>query len=346
MAICNANTNFPILLVKTIYLIKTSLTLNSFLAKTIDLISLPFTFFAVVWLKFVRLYIFPVGKRSEKVMMKIGLFPLLDQYYEPLINPKKHLTKPLSEKRSLPGLNLNVAEQLSFLDKFDYNEELLSFPLHEQDKDTPHFHYHNEWYTLGDAEYLYNMIRYTKPKRIIEVGSGVSTLLVIEAIKKNKSENSNYTCQHICIEPYERPWLSTLDVELIRKKVETVDIEFFQQLEANDLLFIDSSHIIRPQGDVLFEYLEVLPTLQSGVYIHVHDVFTPRDYDEDWILKHHLLWNEQYLLEAFLSFNNEFKIIGALNFLSVHHKKKLGEKCPVFATEEGISPRAFWMQRL
>ena len=78
MAICNANTNFPILLVKTIYLIKTSLTLNSFLAKTIDLISLPFTFCAVVWLKFVRLYIFPVGKRSEKVMMKIGLFPLLD----------------------------------------------------------------------------------------------------------------------------------------------------------------------------------------------------------------------------------------------------------------------------
>ena len=278
-------------------------------------------------------------------MMRLGLFPYLDQYYEPLINPKKHLTKPLSQDRNLPGLNLNVEEQLEFLENFDFNEELLSLPLYEIDKNTPHFFYHNEWYSLGDAEYLYNMIRYLKPNRIIEVGSGVSTLLAREAIEKNKFEDSDYTCHHICIEPYERSWLTDLDVKLIRKKVENIKLDFFQQLEANDILFIDSSHIIRPQGDVLFEYLEILPRLQSGVYIHVHDIFTPRDYDEGWIIKHHLLWNEQYLLEAFLSFNNEFKIIGALNFLSVHHREKLGKKCPLFATEKGISPRAFWMQR-
>ena len=319
--------------------------MNSFLAKTIDLIGLPFTFCAALWLKFVRLYIFPVGKLSEKIMMKIGVFPLLDQYYEPLINPKKHLTKPLSEDRVLPGLNLNVAEQLAFLENFDFNEELLTLPLHEVDKDIPHFFYHNEWYSLGDAEYLYNMIRHLKPKRIIEVGSGVSTLLAREAIEKNKIENSDYTCQHICIEPYGRPWLTSIDVELIREKVENIELNFFQQLEAGDILFIDSSHIIRPQGDVLFEYLEVLPTLRSGVYIHVHDVFTPRDYDEGWILKHHLLWNEQYLLEAFLSFNDQFRVIGALNFLSNHHRESFGAKCPIFASEEGLTPRAFWMQR-
>lgn len=319
--------------------------MNSFLTKTIDLIGLPITFCATIWLKFIRLYILPVGERSEKIMMRLGLFPLLDQYYEPLINPKKHLTRPLSEDRVLPGLNLNVAEQLAFLENFDFNEELLALPLHEVDKDTPHFFYHNEWYSLGDAEYLYNMIRHLKPQRIIEVGSGVSTLLAREAIEKNKIENANYSCQHICIEPYERPWLTSLEVELVREKVETIQLDFFNQLEAGDILFIDSSHIIRPQGDVLFEYLEVLPRLQSGVYIHVHDVFTPRDYDEGWIIKHHLLWNEQYLLEAFLSFNDQFRIIGALNFLSNHHRESLGVKCPIFASEEGLSPRAFWMQR-
>jgi len=75
-------------------------------------------------------------------------------------------------------------------------------------------------------------------------------------------------------------------------------------------LFIDSSHIIRPQGDVLFEYLEILPILNAGVFVHIHDIFTPKDYLSEWILDGKVFWNEQYLLEAFLSFNTCFKIMG------------------------------------
>ena len=111
------------------------------------------------------------------------------------------------------------------------------------------------------------MVRHFKPQCIIEIGSGSSTLMVRNAIARNKSDNPQYRCRHMCIEPYEQPWLEKTEVELIRDKVENVDKSFFQQLGPNDILFIDSSHIIRPQGDVLFEYLELLPTLASGVLV-------------------------------------------------------------------------------
>jgi hypothetical protein len=133
------------------------------------------------------------------------------------------------------------------------------------------------------------------------------------AIRKNNLDVENYSCKHICIEPYEMPWLKDIGVELIREKVENIELDFFQQLEENDILFIDSSHIIRAQGDVLYEFLEILPSLKIGVFIHIHDIFKPRDYPNHWLLDKHLLWNEQYLLEAFLSNNSDFKIIGSLN---------------------------------
>ena len=137
------------------------------------------------------------------------------------------------------------------------------------------FYHNNGSYSYGDAEYLYNIVRYFKPSKFIEIGSGNSTLMVRNAVKANQFENKNYTCNHTCIEPYEQPWLEQLDVKLIREKVEHLDYSIFKNLEKNDILFIDSSHIIRPEGDVLFEYLELLPLLKPGVIVHIHDIFTP-----------------------------------------------------------------------
>ena len=157
--------------------------------------------------------------------------------------------------------------------------------------------------------------------------------------------SSSYSSHHICIEPYEMPWLEQLGIEILRKKIEDIDVSFFNQLLSNDILFIDSSHIIRPQGDVLFEFLEVLPTLNSGVLVHVHDIFSPKDYLNEWIFNH-VLWNEQYLLEAFLTNNSQFKILGALNFLKHNYWSELSEKCPVLANEPNLEPGSFWMQKI
>ncbi len=272
--------------------------------------------------------------------MRVGIFPVRDHYYEPLFNPR-HLSKSLREDRPLPAIDFNVAEQLSLLGKFDFNEELKKFPLDKTEN--LEFYYHNPSIGTGDAEYLYNMIRFYKPKRIIEIGSGHSTLMALNAVKQNKQDDDKYSCEHICIEPYEMSWLETLGITIVREKVENVDKKLFSNLEAGDILFIDSSHMIRPQGDVLFEYLEILPILKSKVLIHVHDIFTPKDYLDEWVIRDMKLWNEQYLLEAFLSFNKEYRIIGALNYLKHHHFNEISARCPILANETHEEPCSFWL---
>jgi hypothetical protein len=282
---------------------------------------------------------------TEKIFMSVGVLPIRDQYYQPLINPRKYLQKPLGEPRVLPGIQWNIAEQLDLLKKFHYQDELAAIPLEQKAAQPLAFYYNNPSLCAADAEFLYNIIRHFKPRRIIEVGCGYSTRLAVQAEKKNQAKNSAHNCAHTCIEPYEMPWLEQLDVKVLRSKVEDLPLSTFSSLQAGDILFIDSSHIIRPQGDVLFEFLEILPTLNPGVLVHVHDVFSPRDYLKEWIVDQHCQWNEQYLLEAFLSFNSQFRIIGAVNLLKKDNREALEEKCPITAARPADEPGSFWMIR-
>ncbi|WP_130607633.1 class I SAM-dependent methyltransferase [Fluviispira sanaruensis] len=126
------------------------------------------------------------------------------------------------------------------------------------------------------------------------------------------------------------PWLEKTGAVIIRRPVEEIDKSFFAQLERGDILFIDSSHVIRPQGDVLYEYLELLPSLKVGVIVHIHDIFSPKDYMDLWVKEEVRLWNEQYLLEAFLTSNSHWKIIGALNYLYHNHFEQFKNSCPFF----------------
>ena len=282
---------------------------------------------------------------SKKILFAVGVYPIVDHYYEPMFNPK-YLRKSLRENRSLPGIDLNIQEQLRILDAFNYNDELLKIPVIKGDDPLEFCHNNVGIFPPADAEYLYNIIRHFKPQKIIEIGSGQSTLMALNAIKKNKIENENYSCEHVCIEPYEIEWLEQLNVKVIREIVEKTDINVFGTLANNDILFIDSSHIIRPQGDVLFEYLELLPTIKPGVLVHIHDIFTPEDYPDDWV-KNANFWNEQYLLEAFLTLNNDFRVIGAMNFLMHNYYGQISAKCPVtkMLTEKGeiVGAGSFWM---
>ncbi|HVW97747.1 MAG TPA: class I SAM-dependent methyltransferase [Mucilaginibacter sp.] len=306
--------------------------------RPIIFLGFPFTFLAALWFKLIRKV--GIGYMDEKIFMSVGVLPIIDHYYEPLIDPRKHLVKSLREDRNLPGIDLNAKEQLELLAKFNYNHELVKFPVEKAAEGK--YYYNNGFYEAADAEYYYSMIRFFKPKQIIEIGSGYSTLMAQNAFAQNKADDISYNCKYYSIEPYEQPWLEKLDVGVIRKRVETIDTAFFEQLEANDILFIDSTHMIRPQGDVLFEYLEILPVLKPGVIIQIHDIHLPKDYLSDWIYEHRF-WNEQYLLEAFLTYNSKFKIIGALNYLTHHHYDEFAAKNPVFRTQPGREPGAFWM---
>ena len=312
-----------------------------YISPLIDFILSPLTVLAAIWLKYVRKIGVKKMPLSRKIFNKVGVFPIREHYYEPLFN-FIDIKRSLREDRNLPGLNLNVSEQLDLIGKFNYNFELLKFSTHQQTK--LEFYYNNPSFASGDAEYLYNIIRHFKPRRMIEIGSGFSTLMAINAICMNKIESHNYTCEQICIEPYEMNWLEDVDVKLERKLVENVDKSLFFSLSKNDILFIDSSHIIRPQGDVLFEYLEILPILNSGVIVHIHDIFTPKDYLNELVLDEMRFWNEQYLLEAFLSNNSEFRIIGALNYLTHHHPQELSKCCPILKQQIAErEPGSFWI---
>lgn len=305
----------------------------------LDFIFSPFTFIFAHLFKYYRarsLKNFPI---SKKIFLKIGLMPIRDHYYEPLFN-SHHLKHSLRDERRLPGIDFNDKEQLRILELFDFNTELIKYPIEKTPNKIEYF-YNNGLFSSGDAEYLYNIIRLFKPRRIIEIGSGNSTLMARNAVLKNKSESIDYSCEHVCIEPYEQDWLEEIGIQVLRKKVEDIDLDYFKMLQTNDILFIDSSHIIRPQGDVLFEYLEILPILNKGVIIHIHDIFSPRDYLDEWFGEY--LWNEQYLLEGFLTLNRDFKIIGATNYLSHKYKEKFSSKCPIYKIQCDREPGSFWM---
>lgn len=277
----------------------------------------------------------------KNALMKIGVFPIRNHYYEPQFDNRKTV-KPFSQDRTLPGIDWNTAEQRKILSEFSFSQELADIPKNKPE--TLDFYLENDTFRYGDAEYWYQLIRSIKPKRIFEVGSGNSTLMAIKAIHVNQQHDPNYRCKHVCIEPYEMSWLEEASVSVVRKKIEDIGPVFFSELEENDILFIDSSHIIRPQGDVLFEYLELLPTLNKGVIVHVHDIFSPKNYPSQWLQDEVRFWNEQYLLEAFLLHNCSWKIIGALNYLHHNYYEELKLAAP-FLTPD-CEPGSFYFRRI
>lgn len=273
---------------------------------------------------------------------RIGIALVRRHYYEPVVDARDIRT-PLEAPRELPALDLNERAQFELVAAFDYADELNAFPLQKPAIDK--YGYINGRYGPGDAEMLYNMIRRFKPRRLIEVGSGQSTLMALEAIAANKREDAAYECAMTCVEPYEQPWLEGLGIDIRRERIEDCSLSLMDELGENDIFFIDSSHVIRPQGDVLHLFLNVLPRLKPGVLVQIHDIFTPRDYPAKWVIRDRRLWNEQYLLEAVLSGSSQFEVVAAVNWLANNHRDKLARACPVLATMPEMQPGAFWIRR-
>lgn len=278
---------------------------------------------------------------SSRALRFVGVFPVRNHYYEPQFVFEGD-TARFSRERSLPGLDWRKEQQAAFLDDLSCAGELTDLP--REAKGPGEYFLSNGNFEAGDAEFLYQFIRHTKPARIIEIGSGFSTLMAAKAVRKNKEEDLARTCEHICIEPFEMPWLEQQGVKVMRQMVEHVGIDLFRTLESGDLLFIDSSHMIRPEGDVLFEFLELLPQLKPGVYVHVHDIFSPRNYPKSWLVDEVRFWNEQYLLEAFLSGNREWEIVAGLNFLQHNYPEKMQKVCPYLTPS--CEPGSFYMRKV
>ncbi len=197
-----------------------------------------------------------------------------------------------------------------------------------------------DWFPRLDAAVAYAMVRQVAPKRIVEVGSGHSTRFLARAVA-----DSGADVYFTAIDPAPRAAIDRLNVEIIRETVQRAGSAPFAALAAGDMLFIDSSHILMPGTDVDYLMNRVMPALPAGVLVHIHDIYTPRDYPDKWVLTYAKLWNEQYLLEAYLCYNNGWRVLGSLNYLWHNHRDALLRACPVLNHQPDTEPTSFWIVR-
>ena len=238
------------------------------------------------------------------------------------------------------GLLLNESQWLEFLNdvclpfQSDYN----SFPI-KADGREDEFYLDNGWFKSVDAEVLYCMLRHHQPRRVIEVGSGFSTRVMRRAIKDGLLETKITS-----IDPHPNTEVPSYTDEYIKLPVEEVSLSnFVDELSANDILFIDSSHTINTGGDIPYLFLEVLPRLKPGVFIHVHDIFLPSDYPERWVVEE-WGWTEQYLVHAFLCYNHAFEILWPACYMWQHHEAVVRSAIPTSLPDS--SPSSLWMKKI
>lgn len=262
-----------------------------------------------------------------KIFSKAGIFFLPSHYYVPLanINQLKNTKQIWAKKSELPAIDSDLDEQVNNLQKIclPYQHEYVGNINYLKAVEK----LFGPGYGFLEAQALHGFIRFYKPGKVIEIGSGVSTFCMLKANEINKEEENTET-QITSIEPFPSDKINALKkVNLIKEKVQSVPVSKFKDLSAGDLLFIDSSHTIRPGGDVNYLILEILPRLSKGVMVHFHDIFLPYDYPRN-VLNSYFQWMETSLLRAFLINNHKAKIIFCLSQLHYDRKKALKKIFP------------------
>jgi predicted O-methyltransferase YrrM len=242
---------------------------------------------------------------------------------------------------AVPGVDLREAEQLSLLAELATYYADLPFVPGKQPGLL--YFFENPGYSYSDAIFLHCMIRHARPKRVFEVGSGYSSCVTLDT----NSVFFDGSIQCTFIEPY----LDTLrsltkeddlkNERIVEERLQDVDARIFEELQTNDILFIDSTHVSRFGSDVNYLFFEVLPRLRPGVYVHFHDIFFPFEYPAPWVWEGRA-WTEAYLLRAFLMFNRDFEIVIWNDFLAKRHWSRLEASMPLCTRNTGAS---IWLRR-
>ena len=295
-----------------------------------------------------RIYSSTAGRIAFNAFQAIGLHVLPNHYYLPIPDTRRIDPSLFASESRLTGIDMREAEQLELLEQLGagFKSEYEKFPRTAGEGGSAEFYLANGLFESVDAEVLYALIRHLKPRRVVEIGSGFSTLLILRAAAANAAEGHPLALRSI--EPYPREFLVQLahsgSIDLVRQPVEKVDLAAFDDLSAGDILFIDSTHAVRTGGDVQRELLEIVPRLASGVYVHLHDIFLPADYPREWVMRRHWFWSEQYLLQAFLAFNSDYEVVLANAFLRARRPELLAALIPGYGAT-GDEPGSFWFRR-
>lgn len=260
-------------------------------------------------------------------------------FYSPLPDTDHVRARPdlfADDIDELPGIDLRTAEQLALLEQLAaYNAPC---PLLDSAAAHQRFHLNQSYFLHGDVMALHGLIRHRRPRRIIEVGSGFSSAVMLDTANLLGDQSLQLTF----IDPYPDRLQSLLrpdDAARVTLHVSTVQdlpLQLFDALEANDILFIDSSHVSKCASDVNHLFFKVLPRLRPGVIIHVHDIHWPFEYRREWV-EQGRAWNEAYLLRAMLMHSNGFKLLLWNDYLARRHRPTVARLMPEFLTDPGGS---------
>lgn len=260
------------------------------------------------------------GYKSKKMFNKIKSNLLLKifksiykpgAYYSTIPNPafiEQEKEKIFKDEYPIPGIELHEQAQYDWLSS--QASIIGEFPFHPDAGGKYRYYFNNPFFNQSDGLTLYTVIRSFQPKKIIEVGSGFSSALMLDVNEVFMSNSIHLTF----IEPYPDRLYSLLSESDKQKAsikvnfIQNIPVSFFEQLGENDVLFIDSSHVSKVGSDLNYLLFQVLPTLKKGVIIHFHDILYPFEYPYDWF-KMGISWNEAYLLRAFLMFNRSYEIM-------------------------------------
>jgi len=279
-----------------------------------------------------RIKIFEMGERNN-----IHITPV--HFYQP-IPDTRNISPEIFNKSHHAGIDFRENKQLILLKKLSkYSDEIKDIPR-KPAKNKKQYYFENEFFPALDGVVYYSMIRKFLPKRIIEVGSGFSTMIASQAAKKNKITKIT------SIEPNPNKilesGLANFD-KLIPSNVQNIPISTFQKLQKNDILFIDSSHVSTIGSDVNYLFLHVIPELRPGVIIQVHDFFFPFEYPKEWI-RRKLFWNEMYLVWAFLIGNKDYEILLSNFFLFMKHNSTVNKLFPFIKDVPG-GAGSLWLRK-
>jgi predicted O-methyltransferase YrrM len=270
-------------------------------------------------------------------------------FYSPVVDPAE-LTSRVDElwpdQPEVVGIDFNDAGHEYILGEvfsrhigaYDYPEILPETP------ELTEFFTRNSQFSWLDSRALFVLLREWRPRRLIEIGSGFSSLLIADVNRRFLGNSLEVTC----VEPYPRPFLHDGlpgISHLLQAKVQDVALDTFTALEAGDVLFIDSSHVAKTGSDVNYLYFEVLPRLRPGVRVHIHDIFVPHEYPKDWVLDENRSWNEQYLLRALLMHSTAFRVLFGSYYANFRFPD-LVRRALAHPRGHAFGGGSFWIERL
>lgn len=266
-------------------------------------------------------------------------------FYSPVASRAERISfferESSSAEQLICGIPMRSDEQFDFLEELLPAYRRLDIP---EIANSRRYGYRNDYFAFMDGYIYGSILLHKQPRRVIEVGSGFSSALLLDI----SDEHLDISKMQISfIDPYPdrlRSLVSSHDLRgrLLEVPLQEVPLDYFDDLHAGDILFIDSSHVSKIGSDVNYVVFELLPRLNSGVWIHIHDVFYPYEYPKDWVMEGRS-YNEAYLVRAFLQFNSSFQIELFNDYLDSARRSWLDVNMPMCSPGSG---KSIWLSRI